>query len=274
MTSEWRSRPRVLVVGASCAAILIAFGAYVKAQVAPVGAEQQLAQLRQEVSALERRVAELEKRGAAPSPTSDRAAGLPSGILRARMSPEHVTAFPAPFVVVDDDGKVIMRVQAEAAESSRGMYVYGPNDARPMAHVGIIKQNGAGRVWASHIGAGRATIQMMGGGDENTPAQIAVFHGPAHNSLEPQGLIIRNDENAPVAAVVLSNATGYVQLSDSNAAPMVAAGVLESHKGYVKVTPYKNLDKSAGRPERTHGRKEVTPHERGCFSSPVRHSGC
>jgi hypothetical protein len=58
-------------------------------------------------------------------------------------------------------------------------------------------------------------------------AQIAVFNanGNAHNSLEQQGLMIRNDQNIAVASVVLRNGTGYVQLSDSNASPMMEAGV-------------------------------------------------
>src|SRR5204862_8254253 len=122
--------------------------------------------------------------------------GGPSTENPARTSaPDNVTTVTAPFVVVDDNGKVVMRVQGEGTgDLSRGIYVYGPKDSHPMAHVGIITSDGSGRLWASHAGATRPAIQVLGGGGDD-PAQIAVFNAQGYNSLEEQGRMISNDQN-------------------------------------------------------------------------------
>lgn len=268
MTRDWRSRPRVLAVSASCAAILIGFAAFATAQVPPSAAEQQqLAAFRQQVSALEKRVTELEKPkgSAARADESAQAAkeGARTKALEQRLAalelvqatkesvlgPDKATIVTAPFVVVDRAGKAIMRVQGEATEkASRGVYVYSAASDAPLAHMGITT-DGVGRIYAKNAASKRPQVQMLGpsGG---APALVLVLRddGEGFNSLEQQGLLIRNGDGKPIGSITSQSGTGYLALSDSSGNTMVDAGTLKSQKGYVRVNPYRASTSPQGDP--------------------------
>lgn len=262
MTSTRRPSP-VVAVTATCAAILVAFGVYAKAQTTPSGAEQQLAQLRQQLVALEKRVAELEKpRGTGGGVQSGAATGQKAGPPqlggpeRAPASADTApgankpTVVTAPFIVVDRNGKVVMRVQGEAVGNSlsRGIYAFNATSDVPMAHLGVTA-DGDGRAYVTHAGAGRPAVQMIGGGADND-ALILVTRGRAegYNSLEQEGLMIRNDDGIAAGSIVVKSGTGYLALNDKAGNPMVDAGTLQSQKGYVRTSPYRSATSIQGNP--------------------------
>ena len=269
MTSEWFSRPQqVLVVYAGCAAILIGFGALATAQVPPsVAEQQQLALLRQQVSLLEKRVTELEKiKGsvarvdesaqAAKESTGTKALEQRLASLEqaqatkeAALGPDKATIVTAPFVVVDRGGKVVMRVQAgDPGKDSRGIFVYGTASDLPLAHLGVLSKAGVGRFYVTTAKPGRPQIQAIA--ETDTPAVVAVNRadGNGYNSLEPQGLMIRNDEGRLIGSITSQTGTGYLELSDSSGKAMLEAGTTTSQKGYVKVNPYRASTSPQGDP--------------------------
>lgn len=278
MASEWRSRPHVLAVSASCAAILIGFGALATAQVPPSGAEQQqLALLRQQVSVLEKRVTELEKskgsaarvdesaqaakEGAGTKALEQRLAALEQAqaTKAAAFGPDKATIVTAPFVVADRGGKVVMRVQEgdSAGKESRGIYVYGAGSDLPLAHLGVLVKEGAGRLYVTNAKAGRPQIQAIA--ETDTPAAVVVFRADGkngYNSLEQQGLMIRNGEGQAIGSITSQSGTGYLALNDSSGNTMMDAGTLKSQKGYVRVNPYRASTSPQGDPSVLMGGKK------------------
>jgi hypothetical protein len=276
MTSEWHSRPQVLAVSASCAAILLGFAACATAQVPPSGAEQQqLALLRQQVSVLEKRVTELErtKGSATKVDESAQAAKDSSGTKaleqrlaaleqaqakkEATLGPDKATIVTAPFVVVDRGGKVVMRVQGEFTDkASRGVYVYGAGSDIAVGHLGLTK-GGAGRLYVTSTKAPRPQIQAIAE-ESDTAATVAVFRadGNGFNSLEQQGLMIRNGEGKAIGTITSQSGTGYLALSDSGGNTMMDAGTLKSQKGYVRVNPYRASTSPQGDPSVLMGGKK------------------
>ena len=252
MTSEWFSRPQqVLVVYAGCAAILIGFGALATAQVPPsVAEQQQLALLRQQVSLLEKRVTELEKiKGSVARVDESAQAAKDSAGTKALDGPDKATTVTAPFVVVDRGGKVVMRVQAgDPGKDSRGIFVYGTASDLPLAHLGVLSKAGVGRFYVTTAKPGRPQIQAIA--ETDTPAVVAVNRadGNGYNSLEPQGLMIRNDEGRLIGSITSQSGTGYLELSDSSGKAMLEAGTTTSQKGYVKVNPYRASTSPQGDP--------------------------
>ncbi len=140
----------------------------------------------------------------------------------------------APFTVVDDSGKPLMRVQADDGSFSRGMYVFD-DGGHSVAHVGS---------WAK---GGRIYV--------NTPASLpsgmlaADTTGPifklASNSkpfvlIDKQSISFYGDNGGPALALFGSKnrSKGYMELNDSGGNKMVEAGSLDSHKGYVLASPY------------------------------------
>jgi len=267
MKIEWRSTRRVLAVNATCAAVLIGFGAFATAQVPSSGAEQQLALLRQQVSTLEKRVTELEKskgsvaRIEEPARPANESAGTKAlerrlaALEQAQSTKESALGqgkpitVTAPFVVVDRAGKVVMRVALEATDkASRGIYVFGFGSDFPVAHVGVMA-DGVGRLYVTNTREKRAQVQILGGASD-IPATVAVFRadGNAYNSLEQQGLMIRNGEGEAIGTITSQSGTGYLALSDSSGNTMMDAGTLKSQKGYVRVNPNRASTSPQGDP--------------------------
>jgi hypothetical protein len=269
MKGKWRSRPQVLVFTASGAALLIGLGASATAQVPPSGAEQQLALLRQQFSVLEKRVAELEKTKVAvaridgPAQPAKDSGGTKAleqrlaALEQAQVSgPGRSSVFTAPFVVVDRGGKVVMRVQDFSDKTSRGIYIYGPGSDVAVAHLGVTP-DGGGRAYVTNKTAQRPQIQLIASGSD-AAATVAVFRtdGGTYNSLEQQGLLIRNGDAKVIGSITSQSGTGYLALSDSNGNTMMDAGTLKSQKGYVRVNPYRASTTPQGDPSVLMGGKK------------------
>jgi len=89
------------------------------------------------------------------------------------------------------------------------------------------------------------------GGIGDRPAHVAVLRADsdeATNSLEQQGLMIRNGDGKAIGSITSQTGTGYLALSDSSGNTMMDAGTLKSKKGYVRVNPYRASTTPQGDP--------------------------
>jgi len=232
------------VVTASAVVVVMtaAFGAYGPAvQGQSQNSEQQLAQLRQQVTALERRVVELEKvkGGVAVGP------GKASDSHKSEQPPpvaSAATSVTAPFTVVDRLGQVIMRVDDVSQDLARGAYFYG-RGGKIGSHVGA--NDDGGRVYVSR--GDLPQVGMGSGADGNS--LLVRGDGGALSLTKADAITFFGRSNAAIALFGSKDSTkGYLELNDPTGNIMVEAGSLVSHKGYVLANPYKASTALTGDP--------------------------
>ena len=231
------------------------------AQVPAGAAEQQLAQLRDQVASLEHRIAQLEKEKGGvvgvgnDTPNRDprfaqvdqRLAALEQaahGPLDVRTGHSTLTA---PFTIVDAAGKPIMQVtDAVSGTASRGIYVFSASGIGASAHIGILP-NAGGRVYVAIPGnLPEAGMSMSDQGPQfslNSDSKTAM-------RMLPGGLYFYGTSGSPIALFGSKGdrAKGYLEINDGAGNKMVEAGSLDSHKGYVLASPYKASTAPTGDP--------------------------
>lgn len=172
------------------------------------------------------RVAQLEKDGAGDKPAAER---------EARADGEGPMTITAPFTVVDEDGKPLLRVGEDDGSFSRGLYVFNAQGAS-IAHMGA-RSDGLGRIYASRPNVSPTAVLTA------QPEGGALLLGSGSGfivELNRQSLSFMSDNKATVALFGTKNrAKGYLELNDANGSKMVEAGMLNNNKGYVLASPYR-----------------------------------
>lgn len=144
------------------------------------------------------------------------------------------TTITAPFMVVDGDGKPILRVGEEDGSFSRGLYVYNDKGAS-VAHMGA-RADGLGRAYVSRPNATPTAVLSA------QPAGGALLLGNGSEfvvELNKQALSFRSDAKATLAQFGTKNREkGYLELNSPAGDKMVEAGMLNNNKGYVLANPY------------------------------------
>jgi len=227
-------------------------------------ADPQLAQLRQQVAALERRIADLEKsRGGGSASAGDTSAqdarlkqveqrlGALERKPEASKESEHAldvreggTTIVAPFTVVDESGKPIVRVTA-GGQYSRGMYLYGAGAIGSGTYVGV-EADGSGRIYVAR--AGHLPEALLAVTSQGPIFQLS-NEGKPMTSWNKESLWFVGTGGNTVALVgTKGRAKGYLELNDASGAVMVEAGMLDAHKGYVLANPWKTSTAVTGDP--------------------------
>ena len=183
--------------------------------------EEDAKRLEQRLANIERQQAKLEAKGK----ESDKA--------DASDRPESLTVV-APFTVVDEDGKPIMRVSVDDGTFSRGVYAFNEGGAS-VAHLG--SSAFGGRMYVSR--PGKLPEAYLGVIDKGSQLKVGSSGSNAALMLKPDDLTFLSDGNSVLALFGTRNRNkGYLELNDSSGSKMVEAGMLENHKGYVLASPY------------------------------------
>jgi hypothetical protein len=142
----------------------------------------------------------------------------------------------APFLVVDEDGKPLLRVGEDDGSFSRGLYVFNDKGAS-VAHMGA-RLDGLGRVYVSKPNTTPTAVLSA------QPEGGALLLGNGSSDLvvllNIRSLSFMSDSKATLALFgTKDRAKGYLELNDSSGTKMVEAGMLNNNKGYVLASPYR-----------------------------------
>ena len=184
--------------------------------------EEDAKKLEQRLANIERQQAKLESKAKESDKTdaSDRPEGL---------------TVVAPFTVVDDDGKPVMRVSVDDGTFSRGVYLF--NDAgASVAHLG--SSTFGGRMYVSR--PGKLPEAYLGVIEKGSQLKVGSSGSNALLLVNPEDLAFRSEGGSVLALFGTRNKSkGYLELNDSSGSKMVEAGMLDNHKGYVLASPYR-----------------------------------
>lgn len=151
--------------------------------------------------------------------------------------PDRLTTVVAPFIVVDKDGKTIMRVAASDSNTDRGILVFNAA-GQAVAQLGVTGWGGLLALMNSQSGAKEPDI-LLGISYEGPKLQLKE-RGKKLFELDKASLAFYGDNNAGLSVFgTKKRLKGYLELNDTNGNIMVEAGVLESNKGYVMATPWR-----------------------------------
>jgi hypothetical protein len=203
-----------------------------EADVVSASEEEDAKKLEQRLASIERQQARLETKAkdVDKSDTPDR--------------PEAMTVV-APFTVVDEDGKPIMRVTVKDGNFSRGVYVSDESGAS-VAHLGSTAAGG--RVYVGRPGK-PVPEGYLGVIETGTQLKVGSSGSNAALVLNPEELTFRSNGGSVLALFGTRNKSkGYLELNDSSGSKMVEAGMLDNHKGYVLASPYRTSVDPQGDP--------------------------
>jgi hypothetical protein len=240
-----------LRVTVGCAALLLALNAPSTPASAQgkQGAEQQVTQLAAQISALSRRVEELEKRkGAVGSPDAgsvdaarartleQRLASLESALAsqNVEVNKSRAQTVHAPFVVVDDNGKTLFRVDVTPGNRARavvgdpaGMHVHiGPN-ATGGATVAIM--NNATESNAFLIGSPKDSYLNI----KNEQRSVSL---KADSSVGVMQIVNGSGNTVVTLRSTPTNQVGYFELGDKGGRVTVKAGTNSDLVGMVETS--------------------------------------
>jgi hypothetical protein len=160
----------------------------------------------------------------------------------AKNRPEKLTVV-APFTVVDEEGKIIMRVGEQDSNFSRGIYAYNENGLG-VAYMGESAMGG--RFYAKRPESSGG--ELVFGIGPNGPTVLIYNAGNKQFELGRESLAFYGDGNSVLSLFGTKNRVkGYLELNDSNGI-MVEAGALDDHKGYVLANPYRPSPELRGDP--------------------------
>jgi hypothetical protein len=246
------------------------------ASVSSSASEEETKKLRLQLNALTARVTELEKKAEDVKNNTDdepitkkfeaRLAALESAqaklqaengnVAKSQDNPEGMTV-TAPFTVVDDNGKPLMRVQQNGSGFSRGAYFF-TTEGKSVAYIGATTDT-SGRVYVSKPEQPPA-VMMWAFIDGKPGIQLAV-NGKHLVELDPQSLTYLNSGGTEVAHFGLSanSQKGYLDLGEPTGSKMVEAGVTDNHRGYVLVAPWQPSTTPEGDPSVLFGGRNKGP---------------
>lgn len=234
-----RRRP---IFAACVAAIVLATGYAAIAQTRKPPTTPPSNDLEQKVAALERRTKQLEDQLAVMQQA--KAAG--EAVAKSAPAGDKGLTVQVPFTVVDQKGKIVMRVQdAGMSALSRGLYVYDSGSDGPMAYVGASSEGG--RIYAAGAKATRPDVQMMA-----TPGgPVFILRSPGGAELvrlDKLGITLLNSKENVASRIGLKDDRGLVEVDDASGMKMVEAGSLPNGKGYVLANPFTPNMTAAGNP--------------------------
>lgn len=214
----------VLLVASSTSSVMTQ-GISSRSAVSPPDVEQALTTLRQQVSALERRVADLEKKpiaigtqeggGASDKKLEQRLASLEKAQEASNTdarggSKSAAQTVRAPFVVVDDGGKTLFRVDV------------APGSTRARASVGDPTGTHV------HLGpnaAGGSTVAVM---SNATDGDAVIFGSPKSSYIN-----VRNGQRS--ASLSVDAVNGTIQILNGSAVPVVTLKSTKNEVGYLEL---------------------------------------
>lgn len=144
----------------------------------------------------------------------------------------------APFHVVDDQGKLIMKVVAADGKSLRGVFVF--NDQGLLAVQASVDKKGAGGLLARNhnIGGGGGAGIIY---DEASNEPFIGGRGPDNKirfEMGPKGYAVHNASGISVANLgAASDGTGRLTLGNSGGSTVFEAGTYPDGKGFARAYP-------------------------------------